>query len=81
MRVWGKDWSFTHMDCANRIQQPKGIEEPDEDCNHNSTIENPADLAIHRDVVVHQPKEHTYNDQGNNKRDQVHRQGVETLRA
>jgi len=58
----GLKWSFTHMDGPNRVEQTKGIEQPDENCDHNSTIENPTDLAIHRNVVIDQPKEHPHND-------------------
>lgn len=58
----------------DRVEQPKGIEQPDEDGDHNGTIENPADLAIHRDVVVDQPKEYPNNDQGDNKGNQIHEQ-------
>lgn len=44
------------MDRQNRAESPKRIEQLDEDYDHNSVVENPADLMIHRDVVVRQTK-------------------------
>ena len=69
------------MDRQNRAESPKRIEQLDEDYDHNSVVENPADLTIHGNVVVHQLKQHPHNDQGDNKGNQIHRQDMATLRA
>jgi hypothetical protein len=46
------------MDRQNRAESPKRIEQLDEDYDHNSVVENPADLMIHRNVIVPRPKQH-----------------------
>jgi hypothetical protein len=52
--------SLLHV--SQRIQESESLEQPDHDSDHNNDIKNVFDLAIHRDVGVYQPKQHSDDD-------------------
>ena len=52
---------YTHQVTDN----PKYLEKPNDNNNHNHHIEYAFDLAIHWDVGIHKPENNTHNNQYN----------------
>src|ERR1700730_9771940 len=50
-------------DVLERAQQAGGLQEPDDDHDDDDNIDDPLDLAVHRDVVVDQPEQDADNHQ------------------
>jgi hypothetical protein len=52
------------VDAANRIENTKDVEQPDDHDDNDNTIKNISNLTIHGDVVVHQPQQNPDYNQG-----------------
>jgi hypothetical protein len=57
---WGS-WKFqlssADVDTANRVENAKDVEQPDDHDDNDNTIKNIFDLTIHGDVVVNHPQQ------------------------
>ena len=57
-----------NTDVAAVIENPEGIQQPDDNTDYDNDIEDLFDLAIHRDVIVDQPEQDADHDQGDDER-------------
>jgi hypothetical protein len=53
-----------NLDVTAVIDDAEGIQQPDDDADHDDGVENFFDLPVHRDVGVDQPEQHADHDQG-----------------
>ena len=51
------------MNALQRPQHAKCFEQPKDDHNDDDAVQNTFDFAIHRDVIVDEPKQDTDNDE------------------
>ena len=49
------------MNVLQRPQNPEGFEQPKDDHNDHDAIQNTFDFAIHRDIIVDEPKQNADN--------------------
>ncbi|MCP9885878.1 hypothetical protein KBY97_12215 [Synechococcus sp. ATX 2A4] len=52
-------------DAPQVVRQAQQIKQPDDNSDDNNNIEDILDFAIHRDVVVDKPQQHSNNNQCN----------------
>jgi len=45
------------------VHEAEGVQQPNYDDDHYHSIQNGLDRALHRNEVIHQPKQHTHHDQ------------------
>ena len=50
------------MNALQRPQNPKGFEQPKNHHNDDNAVQYTFDFAIHRDIIVDEPKQDTDND-------------------
>jgi len=53
-------------------EKPEDVEEPEDHGDHNDTIENGLDGALHRDEPVYKPEQDAHGDENQNNVDEGH---------
>jgi len=57
-----------HTDVSGMPNHAKGRQQPDNDADHHDDVQDLFDLAVHRNIRIHEPEEHADDDQRDNER-------------
>ena len=71
---------MAHFEIFEGAKKPEDLEQVDHHDDHHNSIQNTLNLAVHRDVRIHKPEEHSDNNQNTDEINERHRIVLLTIR-